>query len=121
MPCTTISVRKPLSGARAQALTDAVHSALVDALKVPEHDRFVRIVTYAPEHFVVPAGSTEDYTLVEVELFPGRTLDAKRTLYRLLVERLGVLGIPATDTRFILHEIPPENWGLRGGIAGTDL
>jgi phenylpyruvate tautomerase PptA (4-oxalocrotonate tautomerase family) len=41
-------------------------------------------------------------------------LDAKRLLYKDIVERLEKLGIVSTDILIILNEPPLENWGLRG-------
>jgi len=58
---------------------------------------------------------------VTIAAFSGRSLDAKRALYKTIADRLEALGIPRLDVFIVLHEIPKENWGLRGGIAGCDV
>ena len=102
-------------------LIEAVHSALQEALKIPPHDRLLRLVEHAPSHFAVPPGRGERYTLIEVTMFSGRSLDARRKLYRAIVQNLATLGIPATDIKITLIETPPENWGLRGGIPASEI
>jgi len=32
-----------------------------------------------------------------------------------------VLGVAATDVLVDLHEVPKENWGIRGGLAASDV
>ena len=69
----------------------------------------------------MPPGRGERYTLIEVTMFSGRSLDARRKLYRAIVQNLATLGIPATDIKITLIETPPENWGLRGGIPASEI
>ena len=56
-----------------------------------------------------------------IEAFAGRSLDAKRALYREIAGGLQEAGIPKQDVFIVLKEIPMENWGLRGGVAGCDI
>lgn len=104
-----------------RALLDAVHTSLVDALKIPEDDRNQRLDEYAHDDFLVPPGRTDRYVLIEITMFPGRSLDARRNLYRLLVDRLAQLGIPETDIIIVLHEPPLHNWGIRGGQPASEV
>jgi phenylpyruvate tautomerase PptA (4-oxalocrotonate tautomerase family) len=62
----------------------------------------------------VPPGKTENYTFIEFQVFPGRSIEAKRALYRGIVSRFGELGIQPSDIIIVLHEPPLENWGIRG-------
>lgn len=121
MPSTLVSVFRPYDTAQRSALLEAVQAALVEAIRIPETDRCVRLATFAAEDVILKPGQTENFTLVEVSLFSGRSLDAKRALYKALVRRLGTLGIAAADTKIILHEVPAENWGLRGGQMAADI
>ncbi len=121
MPSTLISIRKPRPPEERRAIVEAVHAALVEAIRIPEGDRTVRLQSFAAEDFAVNAKATENYTLVEVSLFTGRTLAAKRALYRALVHKLGQFGIAPLDVKVILYEVPRENWGLRGGIPGSEI
>jgi len=121
MPLAKIEVRKSRPAEEVAALMEAVYQALREALKVPEGDRQIRYIEHKPEHFAVPPGKTENYTLVEIVLFPGRTLDAKRNLYQSIVRRFGVIGIAPVDIFIVLYEPPLDNWGLRGGLPASEV
>ena len=121
MPSTLISIRKSRPAAERVAIIEAVQAALVEAIKIPAGDRCVRLQTFEASDFIVSGQRTEDFTLVEVSMFLGRTMDAKRALYKTIVAKLGACGIAAQDVKIVLHEVPRENWGLRGGIPGSEL
>ena len=121
MPVITIDTRRGLPPALKRGLLDAVHEALVACFKIPDHDRAQRIIEHAPEDFDVPTGRGARFTIVTIAAFSGRSLDAKRALYEAIVDRFEALGIPRLDVFIVLNEIPKENWGLRGGIAGCDV
>ena len=121
MPLARIEVRKNRPVEEVAALMEAVYQAQREALKVPEGDRQIRYIEHKPEHFAVPPGKTENYTLVEIALFPGRTLEAKRNLYKSIVRRFGELGIAPTDVFIVLYEPPLDNWGLRGGLPASEV
>ncbi|EKE76429.1 tautomerase family protein [Oceanibaculum indicum] len=103
------------------AVIDAVHDALQEALKIPEWDRTVRLIEHEPSHFAIPSGRGQNYTIVEVTLFAGRSFEAKRVLYQAIVRNLGALGIAATDIKIALIESPMENWGIRGGTPASEV
>jgi len=121
MPLVRIETRRTRTLDEKRALFEAVHRSLREAIGIPEHDRQMRLVEYIPEDFQVPSGKTENYTLIEIALFSGRSLDAKRALYRGIVDNLGALGIAASDIFILLNEQPQENWGIRGGVAACDI
>ena len=103
------------------ALIEAVQSALCEALLLPEWDRTLRLIEHAPDHFAVPPGRGPRYTLIEVTMFSGRSIAAKRALYRAIVRNLGSLGVPSDDIKITLIEVPPENWGIRGGQPASEV
>ena len=76
-----------------------------------------------PHRFACPPDRShpELYTHISIDAFPGRSLDAKRALYRGIVEKLEGLGIPRDHVKVLLRELPKENWGIRGGQAGCDV
>jgi phenylpyruvate tautomerase PptA (4-oxalocrotonate tautomerase family) len=121
MPLVRLEVRQGRSAAEKQALLDAAHAALVEALRIPDHDRTQRIVEHAREDFELPPGSSDDFVLVEVTMFAGRSRQAKRLLYQALVRNLGKLGIAPTDVFVVLHEPPMDNWGIRGGQMASEV
>lgn len=121
MPSTLIEVRHKYTPQQQVALIDAVHGALVAAFKIPEEDRFIRVLAYEPHAMVngLAEGVADSYTRVTIDCFLGRSIDAKRSLYREIVERLEVLGIPKKNISILLRESAPENWGA-GGRAASD-
>jgi phenylpyruvate tautomerase PptA (4-oxalocrotonate tautomerase family) len=122
VPLVTLETRRWMSAEQKARAFDAVHAALVSAFKIPDHDRHQRIVEYAPEDFEIPPGKGERYLAVALDVFAGRSLEAKRALYQEIVERLhAAVGIPPTDVLIFLREIPLENWGVRGGRAACDV
>jgi hypothetical protein len=103
------------------AVIDAIQSALREALKIPEWDRTLRLIQHPASHFAVPPGGGEKFTLVEITMFSGRSMDAKRVLYQAIVRNLAAFGVPALDIKITLIETPPENWGLRGGTPASEI
>ena len=114
MPLVKIEILEGRPAAEKKALLDAVHSALVEALKIPEHDRMQILHEHPPEAFEIPPGKTEKYTVVEVTLFPGRSLDAKRRLYQSIIRNFGAAGITPPNVFIVIHEPAMENFGVRG-------
>jgi phenylpyruvate tautomerase PptA (4-oxalocrotonate tautomerase family) len=123
MPAVTIETRCQRSPLDESALIDAVHQALVHAFQIPTYDRDVRLLVHEPHRFACPPNLTEPalFTLISIDAFAGRSLDAKRTLYRSIVGNLSVLDIPVSHIKILLREIPTMNWGVRGGQAACDI
>lgn len=48
-------------------------------------------------------------------------MDAKRHLYKEIVERLEPMGIPGDHVSILLRDSPTQNWGIRGGRAACDI
>jgi phenylpyruvate tautomerase PptA (4-oxalocrotonate tautomerase family) len=120
MPLVRLEIRQGRSATQKQALLDAAHAALVEALHIPDHDRTQRIMEHARDDFELPPGSSDDFVLVEVTMFAGRSRQAKRHLYQALVRNLGRLGVAPTDVFVVLHEPPMDNWGIRGGQMASE-
>lgn len=121
MPLTKIETRRHRSEADIQHMIEAVYQAQREALKVPDWDRQIRYIEHKPEHFTVPPGKSDNYTLIEITLFPGRSLQAKRALYQSIVHRLGDLGIAPLDIFIVLHEPALDNWGIQGGQPASEV
>jgi phenylpyruvate tautomerase PptA (4-oxalocrotonate tautomerase family) len=106
-----------------QAMVYAVRGALSEALRAPEEDPTVRLTEYPREQFSLPYADTHSdrYTLVEVTMFKGRSLNTKRRLYRAIVGALASCEVPANDVLVVLHEPPMENWAVDGGIPASEV
>lgn len=121
MPSARIEVRKKWNRSEKDQMISALHESMVECLKIPDHDRLIRLLEHAPEDFVVPPGCSENYVLVEISLFSGRSLDAKRALYKSVVSKFTEIGVSKKDIFIILHEVPRDNWGIRGGIPASEV
>jgi phenylpyruvate tautomerase PptA (4-oxalocrotonate tautomerase family) len=121
MPSTLIEVRRTYTPEAQVQLMNAVHSALVVAFKIPVEDRFIRLAEFAPHAMVngLRDGVADTYMRVTIDCFSGRSIAAKRELYREIVGRLGEHGVPREHVSILLRESPPENWGA-GGVAASD-
>jgi len=120
MPSTRIETRAGWIGDRHQSLVAAVQRALVEGIRIPERDRDIRILEYPAHAFAPPDGKGDRYTIVEISLFSGRSIDAKRRLYEALVKELAVFEVAASDLKIVLIDVPRENWGL-GGKSAIDI
>jgi phenylpyruvate tautomerase PptA (4-oxalocrotonate tautomerase family) len=123
MPSVLIEIRKQYLPQEEVALMEAVHLALQEAFKILPSDKNVRLIVHEPHRFAYPPAQEkpELYTHISIDCFAGRSLEAKRNLYRVIVRNLEVLGIPKDHVKILLREITKENWGIRGGQAGCDI
>ncbi len=102
-------------------LSDIVHSCLQDAIGTPENKRFQRFFPLEEEDFYYPADRSTQYTIIEILMFEGRSVAAKKKLIRLLFERINQqLGIDTADIEIAMIELPQHNWGIRG-VPGDEL
>lgn len=121
MPNALIEVCRRYSREEEVGIIDAVHAAMVEALKIPAWDKTIRLAAHEPHRFATPPDVGDRYTLVNIDLFSGRSGEAKKALYRALVARLERFGIPEDHVKVCLREIARENWGMRGGRAASEL
>jgi phenylpyruvate tautomerase PptA (4-oxalocrotonate tautomerase family) len=118
MPIVHVHVRAGRPPGRKKAILDGLHSAFVEAFRIPDQDRNQILHEHAPEHFESQKGP--DFTLVEATVFPGRSADAKRALYAAIARNLEAAGVPRVAVLVVLHEPTLECWGIRG-VAATDV
>ena len=121
MPQTKIYGNAGFIQQNREALSTTIHSCVVDALNYPPEKKFQRFFPLQSEDFEYPSDRTDKYIIIEILMFAGRTVEAKKNLYRLLFERLKEkLDIAALDVEIILIETPSHNWGIRG-VSGDEL
>ncbi|MFJ1521863.1 tautomerase family protein [Acinetobacter sp. ABJ_C1_1] len=123
MPSVLIEVRQQYDIDVEIRIMEGVHAALRDAFQILPHDRNVRLIVHEPHRFQCPPNKEkpEFYTLISIDGFAGRSLDAKRKLYKNIVNNLEPLGIPIDHVKIMLREITAENFGIRGGQAACDV
>ena len=122
MPVVRITIRRGKSSEYKRALLDGVHSALVQAFRIPDRDRHQMLIELDADHFEIPPQKTGDMTVIEITAFKGRSLDTKKNLYQSVIDNLAKNpGVKGDDILIILHEPPLENWGIRGGQPASEV
>ena len=107
-------LKEQLNPTKAQ-LSDVIHSCVVDALSFPKEKRAHRFFPLDAEDFYYPPDRTTRYTIIEISMFEGRTVETKKYLIRLLFERAEqMLGLSPNDLEITITETPKHNWGFRG-------
>lgn len=102
-------------------MSDVIHSCIVDAFKFPQDKRFHRFFPMEKENFYFGAGRTDKYTVIEISIFEGRTIEAKKELISLIFSRFkSELRIEKEDIELTIFETPKHNWGIRG-LPGDEL
>ncbi|MFF5995666.1 tautomerase family protein [Lysinibacillus sp. KU-BSD001] len=104
-----------------EMLSEIIHSCMVAALALPADKKFHRFFPMEKEDFYFANGRTEAYTIIEISMFEGRTVEAKKQLINLLFERLNSeLNLSPQDVEITIFETPQHNWGIRG-LPGDEL
>ena len=117
MPSTRLETSTGWIGGRHAEIVAAIQRALVEGIRIPEHDRDIRIIEYPQVGFHAPPGRGLAYSVLEISMFAGRSREAKGRLYAALQRELGVFGVAEGDLKVIIHDVPFDNWGLRGTPA----
>lgn len=103
------------------ALSEAIHKAVMQALAYPAEKRFHRFIGLEAEDFLYQGDRSENYLIVEISMFEGRSREAKKALIRgIFAEVTEATGIAAQDVEITIFETPRENWGIRG-VPGDEL
>ena len=98
-----------------KTVLNCIHDGLAAALRIPDWDRFQRIVEIPREDFETAPGKSDDFMIIELTLFPGRTREQKgNAIHQITANLEDQLGIAPEDVFIIIHEPPNENWGLGG-------
>ena len=103
------------------SLSESIHTSLMDALSYPAEKRFHRFICLESENFLFPTDRTHEYTIIEISMFEGRSMEAKKALVRALYENIeNSCGIRTNDLEITIIETPKANWGIRG-MPGDEL
>jgi phenylpyruvate tautomerase PptA (4-oxalocrotonate tautomerase family) len=106
---------------RRVALSHAIHTALMAAIGTPASKKFQRFIILEPENFIFPSDRSNDYTIIEISVFEGRSVEAKRNLIRTMYQKIAeTADIKPQDLEITIFETPQCNWGIRG-VPGDEL
>jgi 4-oxalocrotonate tautomerase family enzyme len=121
MPLVKVEILKGKSNDYKKKLLEGIHLALVEAIKIPDHDRRQRLYELENDNFE-KTGRNDDYTIIEITMFKGRSYEAKKKLYNAIVKNLNTsLNINGNEITIVINEPPLENWGIRGGLPASDV
>ena len=123
MPLVRISLRQGTSAQYRKAIADGVHRALVEAIAIPEKDRFQVISEYTPENLIYDPDylgiqRSDKVVFVQITMSGGRKPAQKRALYKRIAELLAASpGLRPEDVLVNLVEVAWENWSFGVGEA----
>ena len=96
-------------------LSNAIHKAVVQALAYPADKKFHRFIGLDQSEFIFPADRSANYTIIEISMFEGRSVEVKKNLIRLLFKYIEQeVGIAPQDVEITIFETPKYHWGIRG-------
>jgi len=123
MPLVRIDLAQGTSLEYRKSIAEGVHRAMVEALAVPEEDRF-QVVTEHPPGGIIFSKSylgvphSDKIVLVQITLSTGRKPQQKRRFFKRVVELLSASsGVAPKDVIINLVEVAWENWSFGNGDA----
>jgi 5-carboxymethyl-2-hydroxymuconate isomerase len=112
-------IREKLDPIKAR-LSDVINQCMVDALSFPDIKRAHRFIPMDKEDYFYPEGRSDAYTVIELSMMEGRSVEAKKSLIHFLFERIeSEVGVSPIDVEITILESPSCNWGFRG-ITGDE-
>ena len=119
MPLVRVDMIKGKSPEYKKTVLDCIHAGLMESIGIEDWDRFQRIVEIPGDDFETAPEKTDNFMIIELTLFPGRTKEQKGDAIKAITSRLGDgLGIAPTDVFIVINEPPLENWGMGGVQKG---
>ncbi|HUA06087.1 MAG TPA: tautomerase family protein [Solirubrobacteraceae bacterium] len=123
MPLVEIDLLEGRSEAELDAISDAVHEAMVEVLDVPRRDRF-QLITERPPGLLrfdpnyLDIDRDKGFLLIRITLAAGRPTEAKQAFYRRLAELLAErTAMRAEDLAVVMVENEREDWSFGRGQA----
>ena len=105
-------------------LSAVIHGCMQSVLGLPEDKRAQRFIPLEAEDFYYPADRSAAYTVIEINIMAGRTVETKKALIKALFAQIEAqLNIAPIDIEITIKEQPAHCWGFRGmtGDEAQDL
>ena len=115
MPLVRVDMITGKTPAYKKKVLACIHNGLMESLGIEDWDRFQRIFETPKEDFEIPSGKSDNFLIIELTLFPGRTKEQKAKAIELITSKLAEeLEISPADVFVVINEPPYENWGIAG-------
>ena len=102
-------------------LSDVIHQSMQSVLGMPEDKRAHRFIPMDKSDFYYPAGRSDNYTVIEINMMEGRQVETKKALIKSLFTHIEAqLNILPVDIEITIKEQPKHCWGFRG-ITGDEV
>ncbi|MBD2510312.1 tautomerase family protein [Nostoc muscorum FACHB-395] len=102
-------------------LSNVIHTSLIEVLQIAPEKRFHRFFPLDKSDFYYPSDRTNNYLVIEISMFEGRSVETKKDLIRLLIKNINEkFNIPIYDIEITIFETSKSNWGIRG-LPGDEL
>ncbi|RCJ16479.1 4-oxalocrotonate tautomerase [Nostoc sp. ATCC 43529] len=102
-------------------LSNIIHACVIEILQLSPDKKFHRFFPLDESDFYHPPDRTENYLIIEISMFEGRSVETKKQLIRLLIQNIyEKLNISTYDIEITIFETPKYNWGIRG-LPGDEL
>ncbi|MCC5643386.1 tautomerase family protein [Nostoc sp. CHAB 5824] len=102
-------------------LSNIIHASVIEVLQLTPEKRFHRFFPLDKTDFYYPSDRSENYLIIEISMFEGRSVETKKQFIRLLIKNINEkLNIPVYDIEITIFETPKYNWGIRG-LPGDEL
>jgi phenylpyruvate tautomerase PptA (4-oxalocrotonate tautomerase family) len=102
-------------------VSEVIHSFIVDKLKFPPDKKFQRFFPMYAADFYFSAEKTKKYTIIELSIFEGNSVEAKKEFIRLIYKSYKEqMDISENDIEITIYETPKFHWGIIG-LLGDEL
>ena len=113
MPLVKIEMLKGKSSEYKKGVLENVHAGLVEALGIEDWDRFQRIIEYDKADFEFLDFKSDNFMIIELTIFPGRTAGQKQGAITAIKDKLSSnLKIDPKDVFIVINDPPRENWSI---------
>lgn len=127
MPITKIFIKKGKAFAQKKAISEGIHQALVESMKIPADDYFQIFSEHDSEDFFfdrnyLGINRSDDVLFIHITLRRGRSDVMKEELYRKITKNLSENArIREEDVFIFLTENDFSDWSVGSGQASMKL
>jgi len=119
MPVVKVHIASKQAEYLLATLPPSIRQAMAQAYRIPESDVRVLISQYGAGCL---DGDDNEFLFIEVLAIEGRSKQAKKDLYRRMVDNVSeVAGISPKAVLIMLHELSQDNCGVRGGHMASEI